>query len=80
MTGVGQVHLGVGVRQTVGDQLQLQVLIVLTGTPYSTVIKVRLHVNHLPFLAHFWCESVSGHLPVSTLQALSPADGGTVPS
>lgn len=23
MTGVGQVHLGIGVRQTVGDQLQL---------------------------------------------------------
>lgn len=36
MAGVRQVDLWVRVRQAVRDQLQLQVLIVLTGMPYRT--------------------------------------------
>lgn len=39
MAGVGQVDLGVGVGQTVGDQLQLQVFVVLTR--FSTEVSLR---------------------------------------
>lgn len=73
MTGVGQVHLGVGVRQTVGDQLQLQVLIVLMGTPYGTVTVIVPRFKRQKKVS-------PAHLPASILQAPSPADGGTAPS
>lgn len=39
VVGVVQVHFGVRVREAVGDELQLQVLIVLQGTPYTETIQ-----------------------------------------
>ena len=72
VTRVRQVDLGVGVRQTVGDELQLQVLIVLRGTG-------RLDHRRNLTSRSVKLNEAGSVLPVSSLRAPSPAGGGTDP-